>query len=244
MGASILLFSGVVTATPASEAGLAKELLLASDRARGSLAKGLSWDSEVESREDGEVTTRRFRVRAKGDDALVEAVAPARNVGEIYLFNDRNMWFFKPSLRKPVAISARQKLTGQAANGDIASSQYARDYEPKLEKQDVLNGQKVYVLLLKAKSTNVTYDQIRYWIREKDRLGIQAEFLTLQGQPFKRAQFEYNNQVKTADGSFAFVSEMKITDASFQENVSTIRYQNPKSEDHPDRIFRVGNLSR
>ena len=45
------------------------------------------------------------------------------------LFNDRTIWFIKPGLRKPVSISARQRLVGDAANGDIATTNYARDYD-------------------------------------------------------------------------------------------------------------------
>src|SRR4051812_14512839 len=95
-----------------------KDLLQASDRARGGLdAGGVTWESEIETVEDGDTSSRKFTIKALGDDALVVATEPARNKGELFLFNDRTMWFYRPGLRKPVAISPRQKLTGQAANG-------------------------------------------------------------------------------------------------------------------------------
>ncbi|MFN9066960.1 MAG: outer membrane lipoprotein-sorting protein, partial [Bdellovibrionales bacterium] len=97
-----------------SHALTAEELLKASDRARGSVEKGLSWMSEVTTTEAGREVKKKFKVRAQYVNAYVEALEPARNKGEIYLFNDRTMWFFKPSLRKPVTISPRQKLSGQA----------------------------------------------------------------------------------------------------------------------------------
>ena len=113
-----------------------QDLLKASDLGRGGLSQeGLTWNTKVESTEDGETHVREFLVKATGNDAFVSALKPARNKGEVYLFNDRNMWFFKASLKKPVPISARQKLSGQAANGDIASTQYARDYSPSFEKK-------------------------------------------------------------------------------------------------------------
>lgn len=225
-------------------ADTASELLTASDQGRSGVKKGMSWQSKVETFEEGESTIREFSVKAKEHDALIEATAPARNIGELYLFNDRNMWFFKRSLKKPVAISSRQKLAGQAANGDIASTHYARDYTATLEKSEELQGEKMQVLLLKAKSENMTYDQIRYWVSEKTKLARRAEFLTLQGTVFKYAEFEYENSLNLDGKKSPFVSKMKITDAKFKENYSVITYTNPKTEDHPAALFNVNRLSR
>ena len=233
----------LATATLA-QAQVDMELLKASDRARGSLESGLSWDSEVTTVEDGETSIRKFRVKAKGVNANVVALEPARNKGEIYLFNDRTMWFFKPDLKKPVAISSRQKLSGQAANGDIASTHYARDYTPTIEKTETINGEKVYVLMLKAKANNLTYDQIRYWISDKTKRAIKAEFLTLQGVPLKRATLEYNNKVVVNGKTIDFVSKMEIVNAKIENDKSILRYINPKMEEHKESIFNVNNLKR
>jgi putative ABC transport system permease protein len=219
-------------------------LLKVSDRARGGLEKGASWDVSLKSVEEGNESDRTFSVKAKGDNALVEALAPSRNKGEIYVFNDRSMWFFKPTLKKPVVISSREKMTGQAANGDIASTHYARDYTPTLEKTVEEGGDKLYVILLKAKSKQVTYDQIRYWISDKTKLGVKAEFLTLQGQPFKRATFEYKNTVINDGKKSPFVSQMTLVDAKFKDNRSVMSYAKPKAESHPDAIFNINNVTR
>lgn len=160
------------------------------------------------------------------------------------MFNDRDMWFFKPSLKKPVAISSRQKLTGQAANGDIASTHYARDYNAVLEKTESTNGEKFHVLLLKAKSSKMTYDQIRYWISDKDKLAKKAEFLTLQGQVFKIAEIEYNNTLIRNSKKFPFVSRLTISDAKFKNNKSVISYVDPKIDTISDSLFKVNNLTR
>jgi hypothetical protein len=225
-------------------ADLATDLLKASDRARGGVKDGVQWNAIVETEENGESSTREFNIKAKGDDAYVEAVKPAKNKGEIYIFNDRNMWFFKPSLKKPVSISARQKLTGQAANGDIASTHYARDYNAVIEKTETVNGDKMHVLLLTAKSKNLTYDKIRYWISGKNKLAMKAEFLTLQGKPFKVGQLKYGNTLTAAGETFPFISELAITDAKFQNNKSTIIYKTPKVVPVSNSVFNVNNLTR
>ncbi|MES3037989.1 MAG: outer membrane lipoprotein-sorting protein [Bdellovibrionota bacterium] len=239
-----LALISIITFPLFSLGDLAKDLLLASDRRRGGMAEGIQWETQVDTIEEGETTTRSFKVRAQDNDAVVDALTPARNKGEIYLFNDRNMWFFKPTLKKPVVISPRQKLTGQAANGDIASTRYARDYNPTLEKTDTVNGEKVHVLLLKAKTNNLTYDQIRYYVQDKTKLAIKAEFLTLQGKPFKIGELKYDNSITIKGEKIPFVSELKITDAKFAQNQSVIRYKDPKIASFPKSIFSVNNLSR
>ena len=225
-------------------ADLANDLLKASDHGRGGVADGLSWTIKLETTEEGDTNIREFFVKAKEHDALVEATAPPRNKGELFLFNDRNMWFYKQSLKKPVAISSRQKLTGQAANGDIASTHYYRDYTPTMEKEETINGEKFYVLMLKAKSNNLTYDQIRYWISDKTKLAMKAEFLTIQGKVFKVGELQYKNNITLSGKSIPFVSQLKITDAKFKENFSVINYMNPKTENHSASVFNVNRLSR
>lgn len=236
-----LIFSSALRSLAADGAA---DLLKISDRARGGIKDGVVWEAKITTQEDGESSERTFAVKAKGDDAYVEALAPARNKGEIFLFNDRNMWFFKPSLRKPVSISARQKLSGQAANGDIATTNYARDYDAKDAGDEKINGQDTKVLLLKAKSNQVTYDQIKYWISKKDKLALKAEFMTLQGTPFKVATFEYKNTMTTEGKTFPFISKMIIQDSKFQNNKSLIEYTKPKAEALAASLFNVNNLNR
>lgn len=231
----------MASAAPATRPN-ANELLQQSDRSRGGLKGGLVWDITIDSVEDGNTTQRSFKVKARGDDALASATAPSRNKGEVFLFNNRTMWFYKPGLRKPVAISARQKLTGQAANGDIASTHYSRDYEGEVTGSEVVAGERAWVVELKAKNKDVTYDQIRYWISEKAKLGLKAEFLSLEGKVLKTATFEYGNSVQSEGAKLPFVSKMKIQDAKIAANHSTITYQQPTPAEIAPSTFNINNL--
>ena len=42
-----------------------------------------------------------------------EVTSPARQKGEIIMFNDRILWFYKPGLRKPVSISPAKNSWGK-----------------------------------------------------------------------------------------------------------------------------------
>ncbi len=237
-----LLLSG--HSVSAKEDVSAETLLKDSDQARGAVEGGLSWDITVKTFEGTSTNEVQYIVKVKGVDALAEATAPARSKGETMLFNDRNLWFFKPGLKKPVAISARQKLMGQAANGDIASTNYFRDYNGTIVGEESVNGKPAFKLDLKAKAKNVTYDGIRYWITKDRHLGIKAEFLTVSGDVFKSAEFTYGNKVKLAGKEYPFISKVDIKDAIKKDQHTEILYQNPKPEAHADSIFNINNLLR
>lgn len=221
-----------------------KLLLEDADRARGGSDEGYTWQVSVESSDEGETSLSSYEVKSKGDNAHVAVTAPARSKGEVFLFNDRTIWYFKPGLRKPVAISARQKLSGQAANGDIASTRYARDYSGKLLGSETVNGEDCWLLELKAASGSSTYDGIRYWVSKKKRLGLKAEFLNRQGQAMKRATFAYQNSIEVKGKKVEFVSEMKIVDAQNTANVSVLTYTSPSSARVSESLFNVNNLLR
>jgi len=220
-------------------------LLRDSDRARGGLEQGVTWTIAVEATEEGATTRSSWLIRARGNDALAEGLSPPRRKGERMLFNDRAIWFVKPGLRRPISISARQRLQGEAANGDISSTRYARDYAGTIAGEDEIGGEPAWRLELKARSKDVTYDRIRYWISKRRRLGLKAEFLTVGGEVFKTASFEYGNRVRLPGaGDIEFVSRMTIRDEMGAGNVTVLEFQSPRAETHAPSIFNVNNVVR
>ncbi len=224
----------------------ARQLLEASDRSRGAAAStgGVTWDIVVENHEDDRQSEIHYTVRAKNNDALAVASNPPRSRGETLLLNDQAMWFYKSGIKKPVSISSRQKLLGQAANGDIASTKYARDYEGVVVAEEKIDGKATYKLELKAKSKHVTYDRIRFWITKDTQLGIRAEFLTVSGDIFKTADCEYNSEIIIDAKKYPFISQMRIQDAVRTQNFTLLKYNSPKIEQHPDSLFNVNNILR
>ncbi len=238
------MIASLLAAAPAG-APDPEALLRDSDRARGALPEGVTWTVVVDSTEDGETTRRSYLVRARGVDALCEALSPPRHKGEVILFNDRTIWYVKPGLRRPVAISARQRLQGDAATGDITSTNYARDYAGTVVGEDEVDGEPAWRLDLVARSKSVTYDRIRYWVSKKRRLALKAEFLTVSGEVFKTATFEYGSRVRLpGGGDVDFVSRMTIRDAMGAGNVTTLAFASPRAERHAPAIFNINNVAR
>lgn len=221
-------------------AGDAQKLIERADRARGGLNHGLSWLLEIKTNQSGNENESKYQVSALGDKILAVCNFPPRQKGETFLFHGRNLWVYRSSLRKPISVSTRTKLSGQASNGDIATTNYAKDYEAQEVGKEEINGEKTAKLLLKAKFPDLTYDQIHYWISEKSGLALQAEFLTPEGKPLKRATFTYGNSVEKDP----FVSEMVITEHSFPANKSVLKYSDVKKSKLSEGTFNVNNLSR
>ena len=240
----VILLSVVVFHTkPVLAEMTPKEILARADRARGNV-EGVEWEIEIESIERGRTQKRTLLVKAREYNSLAEFLSPPKVKGQKLLMIDRNMWFIKPGLKKPVPISPRQKLMGGASNGDIASTNYAGDYEPTSISDDAVNGEPCFLLDLKATNKKATYDGIKYWISKGRLVGIKSEFFTVSGKKFKSATFEYENSIPVEGRPMPFVSEMVITDAVIKGNVTTMTYDKVTLKKIPDAAFNLNLLVR
>ena len=191
-----------------------KTLIQESDLARGGGLPGIIWEIRLVSR-DGTRTDepQRLQVKAVGESSVAETLEPARSKGGKLLQVERNMWLSRPGLSKPIPISPRQRMSGQASNGDIAATNYAGDYDAQLDGEESIDNDPCYVLNLTAKTKRTTYDRIRYWVSQKQRTAVKAEFYSLSGKLIKTAHFEYHNTIEHDGRKWPFVSRMVIRDA-------------------------------
>jgi outer membrane lipoprotein-sorting protein len=202
----------------------AAQILKSSDVARGGGFPGIIWSVHLVAKSTDSEQVRELTVKAANGDSLVEFSAPAKVKGQKMLTVGRNMWFLQPGLQKPVPISPRQRLMGEASNGDIAATDYAGDYTPALIGQEAVEGENCYVLDLRANSKAATYDRIVYWVSKARLVGVKAEFYTVSGKKLKTALLEYRNEIRYQGRNIAFVSRMVILDALNPASVTTMNY--------------------
>ena len=214
------------------------QILKSADMARGN-NNGIHWNVKIDSIENGRsLKSRTMNLQVRGINSLGEYISPSRIKGQKILIKDRNMWFKKPGLRKPVSISPRQKLMGNAANGDIASTNYAGDYKASLISESVdLNGLNCYLFDLKSQDKKTTYDRIKYWVSHQDQVGVKAEFYTISGKLIKTATFKYKNMLEIKGKKHPFVSEMIICDAIVKNNITKMSYSNVSIKKISNSIF-------
>lgn len=220
-----------------------KDILRKADEARGNM-EGVEWEIVIKSIEGGREQNRTLRVSARSFNSLAEFLAPANVKGQKMLMIDRNMWFVKPGLSKAVPISPRQKLLGGAANGDIASTNYAGDYKVVHATNDTVNGEACYLFDLSAVDKKVTYDRIKYWISKERLVGVKADFYTVSGKMFKTATFEYENSITVDNAPRPFISRMVITNAIMKEDVTTMSFLKVAFKKIPDSMFNLNLLMK
>jgi hypothetical protein len=238
---SILVLIFFCTTAPAAagdEPLSPSQIITLADRARGNL-DGVTWTADIKTLEEGKTRQRSLLIKNRGHNTVAEFIAPAKVKGNLMVMLDRNMWFVKPGLRKPVSISSRQKLMGGVANGDIASTNYAADYDASPAGEELVDGETCYVFDLRANNKLTTYDRIRYWISKERLLGIRAEFYTVTGKRFKTATLRYDNSVRTRTGDRPFISRMTIHDEVIKGNVSIMDYRDPKLQSLADAVFNL-----
>lgn len=241
---STLILCLVGLAPGLSHAATPYDILKTCDEARGNLG-GVIWTVSVEAVERGKLNTRQILVKSSGFDVVAETLKPARRKGQLLVQVKGNMWFYKPQLSKPVPVSQRQKLLGLAANGDIASTNYAEDYDV-LQVEDVeLDDTPCSLFDLQAKTRNATYSRIKYWVTKPPYLGIKAEFYTSGGgKLLKSARMEYDNQVMTPDGQRRFISKMVIHDELMSDDMTTLNFSDPMLQPIPAHVFNLNLLRK
>jgi hypothetical protein len=220
----------------------AQKILKQSDAARGGGLPGITWNIKATAVDEGKIQEQELVVKADSDNSLVEFVSPPKVKGQKMLMVRENMWFIKPGLRKPAPISARQRLLGQAANGDVAATDYAGDYQPALLGEETVDGELCYRLELVANNTSVTYDRIHYWVSKSRRVGVKAEFFTVSGKLFKSARFEYDNHIEYQGKTIPFVSKMAIQDEIDRTQVTTLEYSGIQVVSLPPQTFNLNYL--
>jgi hypothetical protein len=213
----------------------AGEIVRDADRARRP-GESFVWRIIVTSQEaKKEPSVDGFEVFVKGASRVfVKFIAPPRNVGRSLLGLDRDLWIYLPDAGKPVRIPLSQRLVGQVANGDIARVDYAGDYLPTLAGDETVDGVPCHVLDLKAKTKDVTYAAIKYWISRDGRRPLKAEFYAGTGTLLKTGRFDNYREIA---GGHPLATRLTLTDAIRKDRTSVIDYGQITVRDLPDKYF-------
>lgn len=248
--ALLLLFpasrgTAATAAASAEERPPAYDILKEADRARGNL-EGVVWDVELVTKEQGERdSSRAFFVQAKGYDFVATTTRPRKEKGQLVLMVKHNMWFYKPDLPKPVPISQRQKLMGQAAYGDIAATNYAEDYYASALPDETFHGEGCFVFDLTAKTKRATYNRIVYWISKARNVGVKADYYTVSNRLFKSALMQYDNTTLGEGGKGRnSISRMVITSALTSGEETHLIFSDMTLKVLPDSVFNVNLLRK
>ncbi|MBE7169189.1 MAG: outer membrane lipoprotein-sorting protein [Williamsia sp.] len=246
LAASAILASCLLGWMPRNADDL-NEALKKADFYRGGQVPGVAWDLTVRNIEKGELKNEiSLFVEASSIQerqfALITFLEPKKFQGQKLLIRDNNMWFSKIELRSPIPISSRQRLSGPAANADVAAANYYNDYSIAGSEEAVLNGEPCWVLDLHAKNNLVPYSRIKYWISKGKNFGLQAEYYGKSDKIIKSALFEYNNKIEYNKSRYDYISKITITDQVNTEDKSTLNISAVKFGSFSDSKFQTNRL--
>ncbi len=228
--ALLVLLRGAAPAVADEAADIVRD----ADRARRP-GNSFVWKITVTSQEAKKApTTDGFEVFVKdGGRSFVKFIAPPRSVGRSLLALGRDLWIYLPDAGKPVRIPLSQRLVGQVANGDIARTDYGGDYTAAVVREEAVDGTACHVLELKAKSKEVTYAAITYWVSKAGRLPVKAEFYAGTGTLLKTGVFDRVREV----GGHPLVTRLTLVDAIRKDRISVLDYGEVSVRDLPDKYF-------
>lgn len=229
----------------------AQAILAASDAVR-SPPFGFSLKTDLIEYRKGKVTdTSSLIVYAKPDDKsgqynnLVQFESPARDAGKLMLKNGVDLWLYDPANKASIRISPKQRLMGQASNGDVVTVNWAKDYVAKLVgEEDISTGEResrhAYHLYLAAKTPEVTYNQIDLWIEVDGNKPLKAQFRTDSGVLLKTAFYrQYKRELDALRPT-----ETVIIDGLDPAWVTVLRFSNFGKRDVPDAWLQREYLPR
>lgn len=219
-------------------------ILKSADEARGNVS-GLAWEVSIDpAAGDSGADAMVYDIKVRSFNVAGTSLAPAKYRGNKILMLNTSMWFYKPGLSKPVPVSQRQKLMGEAAYGDIASTNYAENYISTRLPDETVNGEPCYVFDLRAKEDKLTYDRIVYWVSKQQQLGVKADYYTVSGKKFKSATMDYGNSLKLGGQPRPFLSRIALRGELMNGSVTYLNLRKPHIEPIPDYVFDLNLFMR
>ena len=175
--------------------------------------------------------TRQFR-------NLARYIDPPRDAGKMVLLGSV-LWFYDPASKDSVRISPQQRLTGQAAIGDVLTVNLAIDYTASLVNEETISDaakqqRKCWHLDMKAATETATYNHVEYWVEEGSYDPIKAKFYSDSGRLLKILY--YRNYLERLDG--VRPTQAVIIDAVDASLVTIVDFSDSKFQDIPDTWFQ------
>jgi putative ABC transport system permease protein len=222
----------VLFVAPAGAQTDATQILERADRFRG------GWPSVVQHTRidnyDGDtlVESADFEVSLKGENSVVRFLS-VKNKGQTLLMRGDDMWYFLPSVARPIRITPMQRLLGNASNGDVARVRYSIDYEPSIVGEETIEGTRCTILELRAKRKGATYQRMRYAVRQTDAQPVRAEFFLASGKQTKTAFF----QEPRTEAGHTVMTRLVIYDHIKDRSKTIMQFSGFTPRDLPDKLF-------
>jgi outer membrane lipoprotein-sorting protein len=174
-----------------------------------------------------------FTVKKGADKVAALFLAPASDKGRSTLRLGENMWLYIPNVGKPIRITSLQSVVGGVFNNaDILQLDYSAEYD--VGKAEETGNE--YLLLLKAKTKTVAYDQLKIWVDRNKKLPTKIECLTEAGMLIKTLYFK---EIKDMGGSIVRPTVIETDSPLYKGYKSVLILAGMKKKDFKDEVFTL-----
>jgi hypothetical protein len=130
---------------------------------------------------------------------------------------------------------------GDASNGDVARTNFSRDYKPKLVGEEQINNKECYKLELTATNEAATYQRVEYWVTKNDFKPIKAELYLASGRHYKSVIY---NEYKQVVGGKYLLAKMTLYDRLRENKYTIMEYLKYEQKDLPEKYFNKNFLTQ
>ena len=130
-----------------------------------------------------------FRRDEKKQFAML-VLLPEVNKGQGYLREDDNIWFYDPTSRKFSFSSIKENIqNSEAKNSDLTKRSLLEDYDVTSTKEGTVGKIPVWIMDLKAKTDEVSYERVVLHVRKDRTMLLKQEDYSVSGRLMRTSLF-------------------------------------------------------
>jgi len=166
---------------------------------------------------------------------------PEVSKGQGYLREDDNVWFFDPTSRKFSHSSVKENLQNtEAKNSDFTKSSLVDDYTVSKVSDGLIGKYPVWILDLKAKTNEVSYERILLYVRKDRVMTLKQEDYSVNGRLMRTTLYPKYIEL---DGKL-IPSQILIVDEINIGEKSQVTMAEQSVEALPDKVFTKAFLEQ
>jgi outer membrane lipoprotein-sorting protein len=180
--------------------------------------------------------------RDEHDQIVILIQKPEKQKGQGYLKIDDNVWFYDPESGNYSHSTMKENISNsQAKNSDMKRYTFSDDYEIASSAEGKLGAFEVYILDLKAKNNEVTYQRIKLTVRKDKSVPLKEEDYSVSGKLMRTV---YYLPTYISAGGKIIPAKIKIVNEVNKGEQSVMTISNVSVERLPDTVFQKSFLER
>ncbi len=196
--------------------------------------------SQKPGEKDSVSSIQLFR-RDKKEQFTMIVLLPEVNKGQGYLREEDNVWFYDPTSRKFSFSSIKENIQdSEARNSDLTLRGFAVDYESAGVKEGTIGSIPVWIIDLKAKSDDVSYERLVLHVAKSQTVLLKEEAYSVSGRLMRTTV--YGKYVKL--GGKQLPSQIIILDELNPGERSQLTMTQQSVSVIPDRVFTKAYLEQ